>query len=358
MPEHEEEQSPAGSQGQATGQPFLSPAELDALLRRSAKVARSGNRQGACALLRALRRQYPNDARIRQRLAELEGAEASERATPATPGPVTPGPAADAARVANTPPWLAQRPYLRFAIAGAMFLLLVVIFGVGLNHRRMLWEQSETAGRGGLVAPPLADGPTARPTSSPPPTPTPTPTPPPTPTPTPTPLPRPTVISTGVLLERDGWVATLLRPDYTRLLPDPIDGIVAEGQLALAVLSVGNTAPEPRHIPPDLFALVDGRGRRYWPLPAASSAYLTAYQRGQHGDLALEDAIPPGGALFSLPLLFDVPADTTELFLTMGTPAETGWLILGSAPDPVATPTATPLVPTSPLPDAPADESS
>jgi hypothetical protein len=155
------------------------------------------------------------------------------------------------------------------------------------------------------------------------------------------------VQSAGTLLEYNDWYATLLRLDYVQLLNDSLNGVPARGRFALTVLAVSNAADEPRRIPRDLFSIVDNDGRVYRPIEGASSAYLENYQRGEHGDLALEDQIPPGGAMFSVPIIFDVAPDATELILTMGPDAETGWRILQldsqtGEPLPTSTPAAGP----------------
>jgi hypothetical protein len=95
-----------------------------------------------------------------------------------------------------------------------------------------------------------------------------------------------------------------------------------------------------------MFALIDEQGQRYQPVAGASSAYLDTYGRGLHGDLALEDQIPPTSGMFSVPLLFDVDPNASELILTMGQDANQGWPVLTPTPAPPA-PGATPLAPTS-----------
>jgi hypothetical protein len=147
----------------------------------------------------------------------------------------------------------------------------------------------------------------------------------------------------GTVLSHDDWYATLIRPDHAQLFNESISGVQAQGRFALTVLAVGNTAPQPRRIPADMFALIDGQGRLYYPIEGASSAYLSAYGRGQVGDLALEDEIPAGGGSVSVPLIFDVAPDVNELFLTMGQQATSGWQIpvpteQSDAPQPAATP--------------------
>jgi hypothetical protein len=135
----------------------------------------------------------------------------------------------------------------------------------------------------------------------------------------------------GTLLEYDDWHATLIRPDYAQVFNEALDGIPGEGQFALILLAVSNSSNTPRPIPADLFTIVDEQGRTYMPLAGASSDYLATYGRGERGDLALEDEFPPGG-IFSVPLIFRVEPDASDLILTMGNQTMTGWQILGATP--------------------------
>jgi hypothetical protein len=131
----------------------------------------------------------------------------------------------------------------------------------------------------------------------------------------------------GAVLTHDGWYATLGRPEHAQVLNQAPEGITVQGQFAVVVPAVSNTGDTPRQMPPDLFALVDQQGRLYRPLEGASTAYLQTYGRGQYGDLALEDVVPAGGGRFSVPLLFDIAPDATNLVLTMGPRAQQGWQV-------------------------------
>lgn len=145
----------------------------------------------------------------------------------------------------------------------------------------------------------------------------------------------------GTPLEFNDWRGVLLRPDYALALEGALGERQPDGRFVLALLAVSNSAGEPRVIPPDLFVLVDDQGRSYRSVPGASSSYLALYGRGARGDLALEDPIPPGGGLYSVPLIFDVPPDASGLMLTMGRNVEFGWLL----PDQV-NPRGSPVAPT------------
>jgi hypothetical protein len=337
------EPTPRPSQSNSPGaDATLSPGEFERLLSRSEKALLQGNRAGACALTRALTRQFPGEPRAWYLLADIsddpqESQAAQEQARRLQSR--SSGAAAQAA-AARLPRWV-------YPFASAL-LLIALIWFIGST-----WLDTEQAARPQAQelasALPDADptrtplpGVVARTTSTSTSTSTPTSIPP-TPTVAPSPMPRPTVQGMGTILQHDGWHATLLQPDYAQLLSESVADVQARGQFALVVLAVGNTATDARRIPPELFGLLDDQGRLYRPVPGASSAYLNVYERGQRGDLALEDAIPPGGGMFSVPLLFDVQPDVNELVLTMGNDAAQGWQFLQRAPasgEPV--PTATP----------------
>lgn len=141
-----------------------------------------------------------------------------------------------------------------------------------------------------------------------------------------------TELPLGQLIDYDGWSATLLRPDYAVTLDGAIGDLQPAGRFVLAVVAVMNNSPNPRLIPPDLFALTDAAGRTFLPTPGASTAYLALYERGQRGDLALEDVLDAGSGVRSVPILFDVPLDATSLRLTMSGAAGAGWPVGGAAP--------------------------
>lgn len=129
----------------------------------------------------------------------------------------------------------------------------------------------------------------------------------------------------GTPIDHDGWTAVLVRPDYVLPLDGAIGDLRPSGSFVLAVVAVSNNSPSPRVIPPDLFLLVDSAGRTYAPVPGASTAYLTLYERAQRGDLALEDTFEPVIGLRSVPLIFDVPVGVTGLRLTVNGAGPAGW---------------------------------
>jgi len=140
------------------------------------------------------------------------------------------------------------------------------------------------------------------------------------------------ILPLGTPIDYDGWTAVLVRPDYALPLDGAIGDLQPAGQFVLTVVSVSNNSPTPRVIPPELFVLVDSAGRSFIPVPGASSAYLALYERGQRGDLALEDGFEPVVGLFSVPIIFDVPRDATGLRLTVRGAGPAGWPVGETVP--------------------------
>jgi hypothetical protein len=154
----------------------------------------------------------------------------------------------------------------------------------------------------------------------------------------PAPSPTTPALAPGEIVIQKPWHASLLRPDYAVLLDGAIGALQPRGRFVLALVVIGNDDPTPARIPADLFTLVDSQGNHYQPAPAASTAFLAAYGRGQRGDLSMEEEIPPGGGNVSVPLIFDVPQNARGLTLHVGD-APVGWPV-GTTP--VLVPTATP----------------
>lgn len=173
---------------------------------------------------------------------------------------------------------------------------------------------------GAATLPALANPPAERPTALPAPTAAP-----PTPIPSPVPTPRQTR-APGEIVQQGQWHAILIRPQDAVMLDGSIGSLQPSGRFVLALLAVGNDGQAPARLPDDLFALVDGAGNRYAPLPQISTVYLNTYGRGQHGDLSMEDPIPSDGGNKSVPLIFDVPASARPLYLLVGD-SSVGWQI-------------------------------
>lgn len=121
------------------------------------------------------------------------------------------------------------------------------------------------------------------------------------------------------------WQGSVTLPEHVVWLDEPLADVSPQGRLLVAIMTISNLTSEARPIPPDLFVLVDAQLNFYRPLAGASTRLLEQYGRGTVGDLALEEAIPGGGTLVSVPLVFDVPAEQASFVLMMGEFADTGW---------------------------------
>ncbi len=147
------------------------------------------------------------------------------------------------------------------------------------------------------------------------------------------PPPGPTVaaqLPVGQLVTVGNWTASLLRPAYATMLEGSIGALQPQGRFVLALMSVANSgAPQP--IPENLFTLVDGQGRRYQPVPAASTAYLQTYGQAQAGDFAMDQPIPGGDRTWSVPIIFDVPPSVQSLTLQVGDTSP-GWPVEVAVP--------------------------
>ncbi len=338
----------------------FTPAIVNQLIQLGVQTARTGNKPEARALFRALARRYPKETRVwlwlagvaetyseqqqaleqvlllepehplaRQGLARLHTRMAAAVATPTPPVvPVPPEPVTTVDVVvtpqaprAAYPRWL----YVAVGLLGVLLLFWLMRIGMPGGRRAVLPIPTPTLFGQALLAPTESVAATAMTLES-------------MRTPSPVPaLPSPTIpppmapLSSGNLLEYADWQATLLRPDYARVVEGSVAGIQPAGQFVIVLLAVSNTSDVPRLMPPDLFALIDEQGQVYTPDQATSTAYLELYARGQWGDLAIDDVVPPGG-LYSIPLLFDVPLSVTSLFLIMGQQMGTGWPVLETTP--------------------------
>lgn len=348
----------------------LSPQVFERLLTLGVTTARAGNKAEARALLRALTRHRPDEVRawlwlagVAETFAEQEQAlehvlaldpdhqlaheglaRLRARLTPAQPAAVVPP--SPTAPVATTVPEsvvseddtaeLPSRPNRWLHLVVGLIVILALVFSLG----PVGWGRSRVPEGAAPPTPPLpAPGFAASlsngtsPTGS---TETVVPTlMPPTPTvvlPPTSPPAALTPLPVGNVVQHDGWQATLLRPDYARTIDGAVGDVRPDGRFVLTLLAVSNATDTPRRIPLDLFVLTDAQGRSYTPDPVASVSYLVVYPAGQWGDLAIDDEVPPGAGLYTMPLLFDIPLDATNLLLTMGQRADAGWLILDHPP--------------------------
>ncbi|NCC34551.1 MAG: hypothetical protein EOM24_21425 [Chloroflexia bacterium] len=344
-------------------------SEFDQLLQIAQQAISKGRVQAAQRVLQALSQEYPDEPRVWLLLAELTGPQAEPTASPVedissqvdhADEPPSPHYEPSATPVAPPPEQLAtpvqpddQRTVFPLLNVLAMLVIVLLLGAIGVIIGRNVMQTNPFALQSSA---PATANPGNPPAEVPEPTaPAPDPTLPPapqatatasttaTPLPTPTPIeptatampiaspeasPTPiTELPLGSILDHDGWSATLLRPDYAVVLDGSLGDLAPNGRFVLAVVAVSNNSPETRILPPTFFALRDDQGRTYSPVPQASTIYLTLYQRGQHGDLALEEPLEPASGMRSIPILFDVPLEASGLRLTTPSSGGAGWPI-------------------------------
>ncbi|KAB8143762.1 hypothetical protein F8S13_07575 [Chloroflexia bacterium SDU3-3] len=256
----------------------------------------------------------PTNQVAQRSLAVLRAAVAERElaARPAHPAPPSPAPAAQprpAVRLRPLPGPAQPAPRQRWLTGGLLALALVLVGVLLVAHP---WREAASPGLGGVasVATP------AQPPSAVPPTLSPA-------TPTLALAPTPTPATFGTFQHQGAWSVSLLRPSDAVRLSGSIGTLQPSGRFVLALVAVGNGSAGGM-LPAKLITLSDGSGRRYHPIPAASSAYLSAYGAGQAGIFSMEQHIPGNQQLVSVPVIFDVPADARGLMLAVGDDPQ-GW---------------------------------
>jgi hypothetical protein len=142
---------------------------------------------------------------------------------------------------------------------------------------------------------------------------------------------NPAVVPANTPLESNGWLYDFAQPEYANYFIGNFGQLqTQQGRTVVVLVRVVNRTGQAQPLPPDFFVLKDAQGRIYEPQPQASTAYLTLFGRGPAGaaDLSHEEAIPADGLTRSLPLIFDVPPDATDLVLFARSNPDQGWLIL------------------------------
>ena len=100
------------------------------------------------------------------------------------------------------------------------------------------------------------------------------------------------------------------------------------GQFQILLLAVGNNGQQPATIPDGFFVLKDAQGRVYDFNRAASVDYLNRFGGpGVAADVGADATFPNNGQLTSVPLLFDVPPDATNLVLLSRENVNQGFVI-------------------------------
>lgn len=108
----------------------------------------------------------------------------------------------------------------------------------------------------------------------------------------------------------------------------------SRGRYLIVLATARNTSGAPAQIPDGFFVLKDAQGRVYDFNRAASVDYINRFGGtgpGGAGDYAADTQIPPNAPLGSVPLLFDVAPDATNLVLFSRENTGQGFLVRQSA---------------------------
>ncbi len=101
----------------------------------------------------------------------------------------------------------------------------------------------------------------------------------------------------------------------------------SNGRYLIVLFLVQNTGDAPARIPDDLFVVTDEQGRSTTFNRQASAEYFLRYYGSNPGDYRATADIPPTNSPVSVPLLFDVPPDATNLVVTSTADPDQGFLV-------------------------------
>ncbi len=139
---------------------------------------------------------------------------------------------------------------------------------------------------------------------------------------------NPEVVAPGTTLESNGWQYIFAQPTFATPIIGGLGNAQPDGRFVVVLALVSNNTGQPQSVPQDFFVLKDAQGRVYEARPELSSAYINQFGRGIAADLSQEDQFPSDGLQRSVPIVFDVEPDATELkFFARGNPDQ-GWLVL------------------------------
>jgi hypothetical protein len=108
----------------------------------------------------------------------------------------------------------------------------------------------------------------------------------------------------------------------------------ARGRYLIVLMAVRNVGGAPAQVPDGFFVIKDAQGRVSDFNRAASVDYINRFggtgPRGA-GDYAADTQLPPNGQLGSMPFLFDVAADATDLVVFSRDNTAQGFLVRQNA---------------------------
>jgi hypothetical protein len=137
---------------------------------------------------------------------------------------------------------------------------------------------------------------------------------------------RPTLLPAQQLVEEGPWrwssyglSNVLFSADDFRVQPN--------GRYLVVLALVQNTGTTPQQIPDGLFVVTDEQGRTATFNRQASVDYYQQYRNTTPGDYPANAAIPVTTTPVSVPLLFDLPLDSTNVVLTSANNPQQGFFV-------------------------------
>jgi hypothetical protein len=126
---------------------------------------------------------------------------------------------------------------------------------------------------------------------------------------------NPAVVPNGTVVQAGQWSFTAT--NFQNVATGSYGGSPpTRGQYRVVVLQVANNTGQPATIPDGFFVVKDAQGRVYDFNRAASVDYLNRFGGpGVAADIGADTPVPSNNSLTSVPLLFDVPPDATNLVL-------------------------------------------
>ncbi len=139
---------------------------------------------------------------------------------------------------------------------------------------------------------------------------------------------NPAIVNANTPLQSQGWIYDFNQPTYAAAIIGNLGQFSPKNGRFIVVLAFAiNNTGTPQAIPGNFFVLKDAQGRVWEGRPEVSAAYVVP---GQNADLAQTSPLPPDGITRSVPIVFDVAPDATDLvFFARSNPSQ-GWLVLRS----------------------------
>ena len=139
---------------------------------------------------------------------------------------------------------------------------------------------------------------------------------------------NPAIVSANTPLQSEGWIYDFNQPTYAAAIIGNLGQYSPKsGQFVVVLMFAINSTGIVQPIPGNFFVIKDAQGRIWEARPEVSAAWAIP---GQNADLAHTSPLRPDGITYSVPIVFDVAPDTTDLVLFARSNPSQGWLILRS----------------------------